>query len=85
MATMINTLALSRDLRKAGLASEQADAFAEALNTHIQDGVATKADLAGVEASLKLAIQSSENKILLWAFTLIIIQGGAVVALIKLL
>ena len=49
-----NAIAISRNLADAGLDKKAADAIAEAVVTHSDENLATKADIARIETAVKL-------------------------------
>ena len=77
MEAVFDTLAYTRRLKAAGFSEEQAEAQAEALRAAFHEGVATKADLAKVEAR----IANLEVRLLL----AVVAVGGFVIAAVKLL
>ncbi len=94
-AVAFDTLKLAAALRdKAELTQEQAEGFATAMADAMQDGLATRADLAAVrsglaatEARLLRAIESSKAELLKGMFGAIgfqtVIVVGAIVALVR--
>jgi hypothetical protein len=63
----IDTLAYAKDLQAAGVPPQQAEVHAKALNTAVRDGVATKADIAGVKADiaeLRADLRTTEARLL---------------------
>ena len=70
----IDTLAYARRLEAAGVASEQAEAHAEAARDAVTENAVTKADLRAVVAELKAALTGR-----------MVLLGGVVVAAIKLI
>ena len=54
MDAVFNTLAYARRLREAGVDDARAEAHAEALHAAFHEGVATRADLARVEAKVNV-------------------------------
>ncbi len=81
MEAVFDTLAYTRRLKAAGFSEEQAEAQAEALRAAFHEGVATKADLAKVEARIETRIANLEVRLLL----AVVAVGGFVIAAIKLL
>ncbi|MGH6801517.1 MAG: hypothetical protein ACRECZ_08915, partial [Methylocella sp.] len=66
-AILFDTLRLSRTLRDKGhFTPEQAEALAEALGDAVQGDLATKADLAKLEAKLEAKIAEAKADILKW-------------------
>jgi hypothetical protein len=83
-ALLFDTLRLSRTLRDKGhFTPEQAEALAEALGEAAQGDLATKADLANLEAELKADIAEVKADILKWVvgaigFQTVVILGALV-------
>ena len=71
---VFDTLAYARRLREGGVGDAQAEAHADALRAAFNEGVATKADLALLEAKIERGV----NRTLLAVITV----GGVVVAII---
>lgn len=61
--TVIDTLKLSRALRNAGMAAEQAKAVSEALNDAFTSQVAEKRDLDGMRTDLGAQIDSLRTEV----------------------
>jgi hypothetical protein len=92
MATTIDALGLAEDFEKAGFSRDQALGMARAIRDHSQETLATKADLRELELRLEARFAQVERKIadaqigLIKGFTgIMVAQGAAIVALIKLL
>lgn len=77
MAQAFDTLATARDLEASGMKRETAEAVAEAIRA-AQGDVATKADLAALEARIQAMLWRALS---LHAFAVV----GAVAALVKLI
>jgi hypothetical protein len=91
MAT-IDALGLAEDLEKAGFSRDQALGMARAIRTHSHETLASKADLSELELRLEVRFAQIEQKIadsqiglIKWFTGVMIAQGAAIVALIKLL
>ena len=83
----VDTLTLAREFRAAEFPTGQAEALASAIgrvSVESMDSVATKADLAGVEARLEGKIEAMQSKLLIWFMSSQIAVGALIVALIKL-
>jgi hypothetical protein len=92
MATTIDALGLAEDLEKAGFSRDQALGMARAIRDHSQETLATKADLRELELRLEARFAQIERKIadaqiglIKWFTGIMVAQGAAIVALIKLL
>ena len=95
MAATIDTLGIAKRWRAATTEEERAEVLANSLRELQQlqlAELATKSDLALLrselpllESRLEAKIEASQNTILKWLVTLLIAQGGLVVAIIKLL
>jgi hypothetical protein len=79
---MFDTLGLAEDWERAGIAPEQARRMVSALQSRMEGGVATKADLREAVAELR-------SSLVQWFAGIMVAQGlgitAAVVALTKLL
>lgn len=62
----IDTLALARELRAAEMPQAQAEAFAAALGRSFTETIATKSDLAHLEAKIEIKIEQASSRLLLW-------------------
>ena len=60
---MFDTLAYTRRLKEAGVAGPHAEAHADALRLAFNEGVATRADLARLEARLMIFIAGAAGLI----------------------
>jgi hypothetical protein len=92
MATTIDALGLAEDFEKAGFSRDQALGMARAIRNHASETLATKADLRELELRLEARFAQVEQKIadaqlglIKWFTGIMIAQGAAIVALIKLL
>jgi hypothetical protein len=92
MATTIDALGLAEDFEKAGFSRDQALGMARAIRDHASETLATKADLRELElrmearfAQLEQKIAEAQTSMIKWFTGLMIAQGAAIVALIKLL
>jgi hypothetical protein len=92
MATTIDALGLAEDFEKAGFARDQALGMARAIRDHASETLVTKTDLRELELRLDARFAQIERKIaeaqiglIKWFTGIMIAQGAAVVALIKLL
>lgn len=80
-----DTLKLARKLEAAGFPPKQAGDTGGALAESLAEvtGLATKDDLAQLEARLRAEIEAIKAKILKWLFGTALAQVGAIVALLK--
>jgi hypothetical protein len=92
MATTIDALGLAEDFEKAGFSRDQALGMARAIRDHSHETLASKADLHELELRLEVRFAQIEQKIadvqigmIKWFTGIMIAQGAAIVALIKLL
>jgi hypothetical protein len=92
MATTIDALGLAEDFEKAGFSRDQALGMARAIRDHASETLATKADLRELELRLEARFAQLEQKIaetqistIKWFTGIMVAQGAAIVALIKLL
>jgi hypothetical protein len=93
MATTIDALGLAEDFEKAGFSRDQALGMARAIRDHASETLtATKADLRELELRMEARFAQIERKIaeaqislIKWFTGIMIAQGAAIVALIKLL
>ncbi|HEX3210635.1 MAG TPA: hypothetical protein VHQ91_14705 [Geminicoccaceae bacterium] len=92
MATTIDALGLAEDFEKAGFSRDQALGMARAIRDHASETLATKADLRELElrmearfAQLEQKIAEAQTSMIKWFTGIMIAQGAAIVALIKLL
>ncbi len=95
-AIAFDTHRFVKRLTDSGFTEKQAETLAEEHVALLNDNLATKADLANVEAGLRAEIAKAENglraelatvkaDLLKWMFGAMIAQGGLIVALVKLL
>jgi hypothetical protein len=92
MATTIDALGLAEDFEKAGFSRDQALGMARAIRDHASETLATKADLRELElrmearfAQLEQKIAEAQTSMIKWFTGIVVAQGAAIVALIKLL
>jgi hypothetical protein len=92
MATTIDALGLAEDFEKAGFSRDQALGMARAIRDHSHATLASKADLHELELRLEVRFAQLEQKIadvqigmIKWFTGIMIAQGAAIVALVKLL
>jgi hypothetical protein len=92
MATTIDALGLAEDFEKAGFPRDQALGMARAIRDHSHETLASKADLHEFELRLEVRFAQLEQKIadvqigmIKWFTGIMVAQGAAIVALIKLL
>lgn len=94
MAPTIDALGLAEDFEKTGFSRDQALGMARAIRDHSHETLASKADLRELELRLKLRFAQLEQRleqkiagtqIRKWFTGIMIAQGAAIVALIKLL
>ena len=72
-------------LTDAGLQPSIAEALAEEQAQLVENKLATKADLHELEARLQTAIVTAKFDLLKWIIMALVVQGGLVVAFVKLL
>ncbi|MCY3954948.1 MAG: hypothetical protein OXF47_03005 [Nitrospira sp.] len=78
---MDNTLALAKKLeREHGFNQPQAEGIAQAIHDHESEHLATKADLARLEAKLETGLTQLQVKLMTWTTIL----AGIVIAVLKL-
>jgi hypothetical protein len=96
MATTIDALGLAEDFEKVGFSRDQALGMARAIRDHASETLARKADLREFELRLEARLAQLETRIeqklaevqiglIKWFTGIMIAQGAAIVALIKLL
>jgi hypothetical protein len=92
MATTIDALGLAEDFEKAGFSRDQALGMARAIRDHASETLAIKADLRELKlrmearfAQLEQKIAEAQTSMIKWFTGIMIAQGAAIVALIKLL
>ena len=93
MAVTIDALGLAEDFEKAGFSRDQALGMARAIRDHASETLATKTDLRELELRLDARLAQLEQKIAeaqtsmikKWFTGIMVAQGAAIVALIKLL
>ena len=84
-AIAFDTHRFVKRLTESGFTERQAETLAEEHVALLNANLATKADIAKVEAGLKADIASVKADLLKWMFGALIAQGGLIVALVKLL
>ena len=78
---MNNTLALAKKLeREHGFDQPQAEGIAQAIHEHESEHLATKADLARLEAKLETGLAQLQVKLMTWTTVL----AGIIIAVLKL-
>jgi len=85
-----DTLKYSKRLRDAGMEPKLAEAEAEILNETLSAALgtadlATKGDLREIEARIEAKIEASTANIIKWLAGLMIAQGAAIAAMVKML
>jgi hypothetical protein len=94
MATTIDALGLAEDFEKVGFSRDQALGMARAIRDRASETLITKADLRALELRLEARFGQLETRIgqklaptglIRWFTGSMIVQGAAIVALIKLL
>jgi hypothetical protein len=94
MATTIDALGLAEDFEKVGFSRDQALGMARAIRDHYHTTLITKADLRAFELRLETRFGRLEARVgqklartglIRWFPGIMIAQGAAIVALIKLL
>ena len=91
-AIAFDTHRFVKRLTESGFTEKQAETLAEEHVDLLNANLATKADVANVEASVealrqetRAAIEAVKVDLLKWLFGALIAQGGLIVALVKLL
>ncbi len=85
---MADTLAIVRRLEAAGVDRAMAEAHAEAIQTAVddrQEHLATKADLARVEANMEVRLAAMEVRLTWRMVGLQVGVGGLIIAILKFL
>ena len=78
---MNNTIALAKKLeREHGFNQPQAEGIAQAIHEHESEHLATKADLARLEAKLETGLAQLQVKLMTWTTVL----AGIIIAVLKL-
>ena len=80
-AIAFDTHRFVKRLTDSGFTERQAETLAEEHVSLLNGNLATKADVAKVEAR----IEEAKSEILKWVFGALVAQGGLIVALVKLL
>ena len=82
----IDALKLANEFEAAGLPHEQAAKMAAAIRDSLGAGhLVTKQDLSELESRLQASISALEARLIRWFATALLVQGGVIVGLIKLL
>ncbi len=84
-AIAFDTHRFVKRLTESGFTEKQAETLAEEHVTLLNSNLATKADIAALEAATKANITALKAELLKWMFGALIAQGGLIVALVKLL
>ena len=91
-AIAFDTHRFVKRLTDCGFTEQQAETLAEEHVTLLNSNLATKADVARIEAGIealrqetRAAIEASKSDLMKWLIGLLIAQGGLIVALVKLL
>lgn len=92
MAIMsVDTLSIARELRAADMPQAQAEAVAAAIWTSINEGTATKSDIALVRSELtqvkfelEAKIEALQSKLVMWMIGSQITVAAVIIAAIKL-
>ena len=80
-AAMNNAIALAKKLeREHGFNQPQAEGIAQAIHEHESEHLATKADLARLEAKLEARLAQLQVKLMTWTTVL----AGIIIAVLKL-
>ena len=91
-AIAFDTHRFVKRLTGCGFTEKQAETLAEEQVALLNGNLATKADIARIEAGIealrqetRATIESAKSDLLKWLFGALIAQGGLIVALVKLL
>ena len=84
-AIAFDTHRFVKRLTENGFTERQAETLADEHVALLNANLATKADLASVQAALQRDIEAVKADLLKWLFGAMIAQGGLIVALVKLL
>ena len=84
-AIAFDTHRFVKRLTESGFTEKQAETPAEEHVALLNGNLATKADIAKVEARLEARLEAVKVDLLKWLFGALIAQGGLIVALVKLL
>ena len=84
-AIAFDTRRFVKRLTESGFTEKQAETLAEEHVALLNGNLATKADIAKVEARLEARLEAVKVDLLKWLFGALIAQGGLIVALVKLL
>ena len=84
-AIAFDTHRFVKRLTESGFTEKQAETLAEEHVALLNGNLATKADIAKVEARLEARLEAVKVDLLKWLFGALIAQGGLIVALVKLL
>ena len=80
-----DSLGYAKKLESAGFTREQAEVQTEALREVIEDKIATRQDLKGLEASLEGKIRELEYRLTIRLGTMLAASVAIIVALVKLI
>ncbi len=83
-AIVFDTLAYAEKLEAAGFTPQQAKGQAHALREIIDDQIATKQDLAALDASVATKIAETRAELIKWYIGTMFAMTGLIVGLIKL-
>ncbi len=88
-AIIFDTHAYVKKLKAVGFTEEQAEAQASTLAEIVEDKLATKRDIAELEARLELRLKAMESSIkadiIKWVAGMLVAQAAVIAALVKLL
>ena len=84
-AIAFDTHRFVKRLTESGFTEKQAETLAEEHVALLNGNLATKADIAKVEARLEARLEAVKVDLLKWLFGALIAQSGLIVALVKLL
>jgi hypothetical protein len=84
-ATTFDSLGYFEKLKAAGVPEQQAKAHTDAMREIIEDKLATKQDLRGLEIRLELKLAELRADIIKWVAGMLIAQAAVIAALVKLL
>ena len=80
-----DTLAYVKKLKSAGVPEEQAEVHAEAFAEILEERIATKQDLKGLELTLRHELSNTKSEIVKWVAGMLVAQAAIVATLVKLL
>ena len=84
-AIVFDTHRFVRNLTASGFTERQAEALANEQVQLLNANLATKADLAAVQANLEVKIANVQSGLLKWMFAALIAQSGIIITVVTLL